>query len=95
MVNAAILFLQDVFPHRDALQRSDIGLLLMNSLFLGAGVMANLGFEEIGLDLYVVALLALISTFLLWKRGKQPMFIYYTAAYWIGLVGSLIAQAMT
>jgi hypothetical protein len=41
----------------------------------------------------VVALLALISAYLLWRRGRQPMFIYYTAAYWLGLVGSLIAQA--
>lgn len=92
MINAAILFLQDLFPHKEQLKGSDVGLLLLNSLFLGVGVMANLGFEEIGLDLYVVAVLAMISAFLLWKRGKQPMFIYYTAAYWIGLVGSLIAQ---
>jgi len=94
MVSAAILFIQQIFPHREQLKSLDVGLLLLNSLFLGAGVMANLGFEEIGLDLYVVALLAIISAFLLWKHGKQPMFIYYTAAYWIGLVGSLIAQVM-
>jgi hypothetical protein len=59
---------------------------------LGLGVMANLGFEEIGLDLYVVALLAFVATFLLWRSGKQPMFIYYTTAYWLGLLGSLLAQ---
>jgi len=94
MVNSAILFLQNLFPFKEALKNSDIALLLLNSLFLGAGVVVNLGFEEIGLDLYVVALLALISTFLLWRRGKQPMFIYYTAAYWLGLIGSLIAQIM-
>ena len=94
MVSAAILFIQQIFPHGEKLKSLDVGLLLLNSLFLGAGVMANLGFEEIGLDLYVVALLAMISAFLLWKRGKQPMFIYYTAAYWIGLVGSLMAQAL-
>ena len=93
MVNAAILFLQDLFPYRGNLSGADVGLLLLNSLFLGAGMLANLGFEEIGLDLYVVALLALISAYLLWRRGKQPMFIYYTAAYWLGLVGSLIAQS--
>lgn len=94
LVSAAILFIQDIFPHKEQLKGSDVGLLLLNSLFLGAGVMANLGFEEIGLDLYVVALLALISTFLLWRRGRQPMFIYYTAAYWLGLIGSLLAQTM-
>ncbi len=94
MVNAAILFLQDVFPHREKLSGLDVGLLLLNSLFLSAGVFANLGFEEIGLDLYVVALLAFISAYMLWKRGKQPMFIYYTAAYSLGLTGSLAAQAL-
>ena len=94
LVSAAILFIQDIFPYREQIKGSDVGLLLLNSLFLGAGVMANLGFEEIGLDLYVVALLALISAYLLWKRGRQPMFIYYTAAYWLGLIGSLLAQTM-
>ena len=94
MVNVAILFLQNLFPYQGKLSGGDVGLLLLNSLFLGAGVMANLGFEEIGLDLYVVALLALISAYLLWRRGKQPMFIYYTAAYWLGLLGSLIAQTL-
>jgi len=94
MGNVAILFLQDLFPQRESLSGVDVSLLLLNSLFLGLGVMANLGFEEIGLDLYVVGLLAIVSAYLLWKRGKQPMFIYYTAAYWLGLIGSLIAQAM-
>lgn len=94
MVNAAILFLQDLFPHREPLTGRDIALLSLNALFLGAGVFANLGFEEIGLDLYVVALLALISVYHLWRRGRQPMFIYYTIAYWLGLVTSLIAQAI-
>lgn len=94
MVNAAILFLQNLFPYRENLSGADVSLLLVNSLFLGAGVLANLGFEEIGLDLYVVALLALVSAYLLWRRGRQPMFIYYTAAYWLGLIASVIAQAM-
>ena len=94
MVNAAILFLQNLFPHPEKMTNTDLTLLALNALFLGAGVFANLGFEEIGLDLYVVALLALISGYLLWRRGRQPMFIYYTIAYWLGLVGSLIAQAL-
>ena len=94
MVNVAILFMQALFPHRGQLTRADYALLALNALFLGAGVFANLGFEEIGLDLYVVALLAGISTYLLWRRGRQPMFIYYTIAYWLGLAGSLIAQVL-
>jgi len=94
MVNAAILFIQNLFPHQENLTGTDFALLTLNALFLGAGVFANLGFEEIGLDLYVVALLALISAYLLWRRGRQPMFIYYTIAYWLGLLGSLVAQVM-
>jgi len=94
MVNAALLFLQDLFPHHNRVTNSDFALLALNALFLGAGVLANLGFEEIGLDLYVVAVLALISAYLLWRRGRQPLFIYYTTAYWLGLLGSLIAQAL-
>ena len=94
MMNAALLFLQNLFPHKEQLTGKDVGLLIVNSIFLGAGVLANLGFEEIGLDLYIVALLAILSTYFLWKRGKQPLFIYYTSAYWFGFIGSLIAQAL-
>jgi hypothetical protein len=94
MVNTALLFLQDVFPNREQLTGNDVGLLMFNALFLGAGILANLGFEEIGLDLYIVAFLAVLSAYLLWRRGKQPLFIYYTTAYWLGLISSFIAQAV-
>ena len=94
MVNAAILFIQNIFPHRGEVKGGDVALLLLNSLFLGLGVMANFGFEEIGLDLYIVSLLAIVSAFFVLKWGKQHMFIYYTSAYWLGLAGSLIAQAI-
>jgi hypothetical protein len=93
MVNAAILFIQNVFPYSEKISGTDIVLLTLNALFLGAAVLANLGFEEIGLDLYVVALLALISAYLLCRRGRQPMFIYYTIAYWFGLLSALLAQS--
>jgi hypothetical protein len=94
MVNAAILFIQNLFPYPEKITSGDLALLTLNSLFLAVGIFANLGFEQIGLDLYIVTLLALISAYLLWTRGRQPMFFYYTIAYWLGLVGSLIAQAL-
>jgi len=94
MVNAAILFLQNIFPYREKISNTDIAVLSLNALFLGSAVLANLGFEEIGLDLYVVALLALVSIYFLRRGGRQPMFIYYTVAYWFGLISSLIAQAI-
>jgi len=94
MVNAALLFLQMVFPYRGEVTTGDISLLIGNAVFLAVGIFANLGFEEIGLDLYIVALLAILSVYLLWRRGKQPLFIYYTAAYWLGLIASFLAQMM-
>jgi hypothetical protein len=94
LINTALLFLQTVFPYREQLTTGDTSLLVGNAVFLAAGIFANLGFEEIGLDLYVVALLAFLSVYLLWRRGKQPLFIYYTAAYWLGLIASFVAQAM-
>ena len=94
MVNTALLFIQNVFPHREPLTRTDVGLLIFNALFLGAGILANLGFEQIGLDLYVIALLAFLSAYFFWKRGKQPLFIYYITAYWLGLIASFVAQAI-
>ena len=94
MVNAALLFLQLIFPYRERVTNGDTVLLTGNAVFLAAGILANLGFEEIGLDLYIVALLAILSVYLLWRRGKQPLFIYYTAAYWLGLIASFLAQMM-
>ena len=94
MGNVAILFIQNLFPHQGKMTTTDLALLALNALFLGAGIFANLGFEAIGLDLYVVAVLAILSAYLLLRRGRQPMFIYYTIAYWLGLAGSLIAQIL-
>ena len=94
MGNVAILFIQNLFPHQGKMTTTDLALLALNALFLGVGVFANLGFEAIGLDLYVVAVLAVLAAYLLWRRGRQPMFIYYTIAYWLGLAGSLIAQIL-
>lgn len=86
IVNASILLLQMVFPHPGRLSGVDMALLALNGLFIGLGIFANLAFEEIGLDLYVVALLAALSLALLWWRGRQPLPIYYAVAYSLGLL---------
>jgi len=94
LVNAALLLLQTVFPQRESISGGDVALLVLNALFLGAGIFANLAFEVIGLDLYVVALLAVLSIYLLWRRGRQPLFVYYTAAYTLGLVATILVKAI-
>ena len=42
MVNTAIIFLQQIFPHRENISAPDIGLLAINAIFLSAGIFANL-----------------------------------------------------
>jgi hypothetical protein len=95
LVNAALLFVQAVFPHLDKISGGDLALLIVNALFLGAGIFANLAFEVIGLDLYVVALLAGISIYLLLQRGRQPLFVYYSAAYALGLIATTLVKIIS
>lgn len=93
-LNVTVLLLQALFPHRGAMRGRDKALLTFNSLFIAAGIFANLGFEEIGLDLYVVLALAVLSV-CLWRRyGPQPLFVYYAAAYVIGLVATFGVKMM-
>lgn len=93
-VNAALMFLQVIFPHPAKLTPGDKLALALNGLFIGAGIFANLAFEVIGLDLYVVAGLAGIAIFLIWRRGAQPLLIYYATAYGVGLAATFIYKAL-
>jgi hypothetical protein len=90
LVNGALLFLQVLFPYQQRLTRRDIALLLLNAFFIAAGIFANLALEEIGLDLYVVALLTGLSAMLFYRHRQQPLLLYYTAAYVIGLVATVV-----
>lgn len=94
LINGALMLLQVLFPHRSALTTVDRVLLMVNGVFIGLGVFANLAFEVIGLDLYVVALLALIAGGLLWRRGPQPLLLYYATAFWLGLIATLAYKAL-
>jgi hypothetical protein len=93
LVNGALMLMQAVHRWPWPVRRLDLGLLLFNGLFIGAGIFANLAFEEIGLDLYVVAALALLVGALLWRRGPQPLFVYYATAYWCGLAATILFTA--
>ncbi len=92
LINAALMFLQVLFPYPGQPGRRDILLLVFNGLFIGAGIFANLAFETIGLDLYVVALLALLAGGLLWRRGPQPLLVYYAVAFGLGLVATAVGK---
>jgi hypothetical protein len=88
LVNAVLLLLQVVFPHPGRLALRDVALLALNGLFIGLGIFANLAFEDIGLDLYIVALLAVLAVWVLRRRGAQPLPIYYSVAYCFGLAAT-------
>jgi hypothetical protein len=94
LVNGALMLLQVVYPWQGKVKRRDTAVLIFNALFVALGIFVNLGFEEIGLDLYVVLGLALLSGWLLWRYGRQPLLIYYTAAYGVGLVLTAVAIAL-
>lgn len=94
LINGALLLMQMVFPHRAPLASLDRALLIANGVFIGLGIFANLAFEVIGLDLYVVAFLALLAAFLFWRRGPQPLTVYYATAYWLGLLATFAYKAL-
>jgi len=88
LVNAALMLLQALFPRREAMSGRDSALIALNAVLIGAGIFANLAFERIGLDLYVVALLTLVAFVLLRRLGRQPLLVYYATAYGLGLVAT-------
>jgi hypothetical protein len=92
LVNAALPLLQILFPYLGKLTTKDIVLLVFNGLFIAAGIVGNLGFEEIGLDLYIVALLTGLALYLVWQYRRQPLIIYYATAYTIGLVATIAVK---
>lgn len=92
MLNGALMLLQVLYPWQGQVTRRDIAFLSLNALFVALGIAANLGFEEIGLDMVVVVGLALLSGYLLWRYGRQPLLIYYTIAYTLGLFLTILAR---
>lgn len=94
LINAGVMLFQLIFPHPEKIGRGDAFFFVLNGIFIGVGIFANLAFEVIGLDLYVVALLAALSFYLLWRRGVQPLFIYYVTAYGLGLVATFLYKSL-
>lgn len=95
LINAALMGVQALFPNQDALSTRDTWLIVANALFIALGIFANLAFEAIGIDLYVVAVLAGLAWTLIWQKGRQPLLVYYAAAYTIGLVATAVAKVLT
>lgn len=94
LLNGALMLLQVVFPWPGKVSGRDTAVLILNALFIALGIFANLGFEEIGLDLYIVLGLAVLSGWLLWRHGRQPLLVYYAVAYGVGLVVTAVYRSL-
>lgn len=92
VINVAIMLTQVVFPDDARSGAADTVLIALNALVVAAGIMANLGFEEIGADLFVVAAVAVLAVVLLVRQPRQPILRYYSIAYVVGLIGAGAAQ---
>jgi hypothetical protein len=84
--------LQAVSPDRGRPGIVDNVGVLVNGLFVAVGVVANLAFEEIGLDLYVVAVVAVFAVVLVWRQPGQLIHRYYSVAFVLGLAVTLMIK---
>jgi hypothetical protein len=94
VLNVVVMLTQALSPDPGRSSRGDNVLIVVNALFVAAGVVANLAFEEIGLDLYVVAAVAVFALVLLWRQPRQLILRYYTVAFVLGLVVTLVVKAV-
>jgi hypothetical protein len=69
-----------------ATARRDRAPILANAGLVAAAIVANLSFEEIGLDLLVVAAVAVLAVALWLRYGPRPLILYFASSYTAGLL---------
>lgn len=92
VMNGGLMLWQAAFPYAGRPSRRDLALIVANGLFIALGIFANLAFEPIGLDLWVVAALAALSAWLVRRHGPQPVLVYSATAYLVGLAATAVAK---
>lgn len=93
VLNTMVMVTQFLFPADRALRPLDNVLLVVNALFIGAGITANLAFENAGFDPYVIGATAVLALTLLRISPWEPMLRYYAAAYSVGLAATVLVKA--
>ena len=92
-IDVALLVAEAAAPRAQvALSPRDYSLIGINAAFVAASIVANLGFEEIGLDLLVVALVAALALALWRRQGPRPLTVYFAGSYAVGLALSIGAK---
>jgi hypothetical protein len=84
-IAAVLLAAQATAPGPPAGGR-DRALIAVNAALVAGAIVANLSFEEIGLDLFVVAAVAMLALALWVRRGARPLIVYFGSSYTAGLV---------
>jgi hypothetical protein len=92
LINLAIMLTAVAHPSPAEPTRTDTALIVVNALFIGAGIFANLAFEEIGFDLYVVAAITVLAVVLVRRQPRQPILRYYAVAYVVGLLATAVVK---
>lgn len=94
LLNVTIMLTQLLFPTDRAPRPWDNVLLVVNALFIGAGITANLAFEKAGFDTLVIGATAVVALFLLLRAPRQPMLRFYAVAYTAGLLVTVLIEAV-
>ncbi|MEO6082501.1 MAG: hypothetical protein ABIQ18_05275 [Umezawaea sp.] len=94
VLNLVVMLTQAVSPDDRPSSALDNVLVVVNALFISTGIVANLGFEVIGLDLYVVAAVAVLAVVLLRRHPRQLVLRYYAVAYVVGLVATVAIKSI-
>jgi len=94
LMNVALMLIEYKLPRKIKISGKDLILITGNSLFIAAGIFANLAFEEAALDLVFFGSVMLLSLYLLFsKKGGSrtlPVTYYFASSYTIGVVGTLL-----
>ena len=93
LLNVVVMLTQAISPDPGRPRVADTVLVIVNALFVAAGVVANLAFEEIGMDLFVVAAVAVFAVVLLLRQPRQLILRYYAVAFTLGLAITLVIKA--
>ncbi|MFE7403521.1 hypothetical protein [Streptomyces sp. NPDC057557] len=94
LLNTTVMLTQFLFPTDRAPRRWDNVLITVNALFIGAGITANLAFENAGFDPFVIGVTAVFALVLLKISPRQPMLRYYGIAYTVGLLATALIKTV-
>lgn len=98
LLNVSLMVLEHFYPRKLSIVKTDVILILINSLFISAGIFANLAFEEATVDLIVFSSVMALSLYLLFfsksKALQLPVTLYFALAYTLGVSSTLLYKML-